>query len=123
MHEMGLMAGVLEVVHESAVENHIKDVTVVRLRVGKLNGALPDALEFAFEALRADWQEIKQAELVIESVPGRMVCLECGLDQEVSEFGVECVSCGSWVTEVRSGTEFEIVGYEGFPSEERGQAS
>ena len=44
----------------------------IRLRIGALSGVVPEALEFAFEALRPGTLAEK-AELAIESVPGAVL--------------------------------------------------
>ena len=52
MHEYSLMEGVVKQLRASAAENDIKEISQVALVVGKLTMAVPDALQFAFEAFR-----------------------------------------------------------------------
>ena len=54
MHELSLIHGVLEIITASAKVHDIKQVSLIRLVVGEYYGALPEALNFAFEAVTRD---------------------------------------------------------------------
>lgn len=54
MHEISLIHGLLELVTASAKVHNIKQVSLVRLVVGECYGALPEALDFAFEVVTRD---------------------------------------------------------------------
>lgn len=111
MHEIGLMTSVMEQITESARENGIERVTKVKLVLGKMNGALPDALEFAWEIMTPDSifvgaaLEIEQVDIVVE-------CPKCGAESAVGEIAYFCPACGARAS-VKKGQEFYIDFYEG----------
>ena len=111
MHEMGIIASVLDVVAASAAEAGATRVTAVNLRVGEMTEAIPDALEFAFEAL-TEGTPCEGAQLSIEMVSPTSMCLECAKDFEHDRFHRRCPECGSYETVITSGRELEISSIE-----------
>ena len=114
MHEFALIEGVLGLVRDSALQNNIRRVERIKLVVGKLSMALPDSLQFAFEAIKAGEELFRQADLEIEEK--EIVC-RCG--QCHQSFAVEdsvsfiCPHCGSVNIEIIQGRELYIDCYEG----------
>ncbi len=88
-----------------------KRVMVIRLRIGALSGAVPDALEFAFETLRLG-TPAESAELMIEHVPARFWCAACGNEFESEDMLAECPACKTPSRELRSGREMEVASLE-----------
>lgn len=114
MHEMGLMSEMLEVLARSAKENNISQINKVRLIVGKMTMALPEALQMAFEALKPGELFSSSAELEIEVRETKAHCNSCG-----NEFSVQdnylfiCPSCQGLKVEIISGRELYIESFEG----------
>ncbi|MGH7972007.1 MAG: hydrogenase maturation nickel metallochaperone HypA, partial [Limisphaerales bacterium] len=73
MHELSIMDSALTMVLERAQQAGAKRVHLVRLRIGALSGVVPDALQFAFEAL-VPGTLAESARLDIEDVPARFWC-------------------------------------------------
>ena len=94
MHEMGIISGVLDAVNASASEAGALKVLAVNLRVGVMTEAIPDALQFAFEAL-AEGTLCESAELVIRMVEPKSICLECAHEFTHDRFHLACPACGS----------------------------
>ena len=111
MHEMGIIAGVLDAVNASAREAGATCVLRVDLRVGEMTEAIPDALHFAFEAL-SEGTLSEGAELVINMVSPTSICLECSTEFEHDRFHRTCPSCGSYETVLLTGRELEIASIE-----------
>ena len=86
-------------------------VHAIRLRIGALSGAVPDALEFAFEALKPG-TAAEGAELAIEHVPARFWCEPCGNEFEAGDLLAECPACKAPSRELRSGREMEVASLE-----------
>jgi hydrogenase nickel incorporation protein HypA/HybF len=76
MHELAIAQGVLEIVQQYVPEEQAGLIKVVRIRVGRLSGVVPDSLEFSFEAIVAGtpWQAAK---LQIEHVAAMSRCNSC----------------------------------------------
>ena len=100
MHELAIAESVVEAVRARTDD---RQVTVVRLRVGRLSGVLPDALTFAFE-LATDGTPLAGAALELEQPGGAGHCRTCGLDFELADLILLC-PCGSADVEVVAGRE------------------
>ena len=86
-------------------------VQEIRLRIGALSGVVPEALQFAFEAL-ADGTLAEQAKLTIEHVPARFWCAPCNREFEAAGWFAECPDCGTASSELRAGRELELASLE-----------
>jgi len=113
MHETALALSILDIVVEKCREAGGHRVDSVRLRIGKAAGVMPEALQFAFDASKAN-TVAENAELVIEPVPVSGVCSECKKEFTVdtARFVFSCPLCGSQFIDVKSGREMEIVDME-----------
>ena len=83
----------------------------LRLRVGAMSGAVPDALRFAFEAVTAGTMA-SGASLAIEAVPAVWWCATCVLEFGAESPLAECPRCGTWSGELRAGRELDIASIE-----------
>ena len=86
-------------------------VHVIRLRIGALSGVVPDALQFAFEAL-APGTAAEGASLDIENVPARFWCGACASEFESRDFFAECPGCHRPSGDLRTGREMELASME-----------
>ncbi|OGD11193.1 MAG: hydrogenase maturation nickel metallochaperone HypA [Candidatus Aminicenantes bacterium RBG_13_62_12] len=104
MHEMSLIAGLFEILEEKAREHKARKVTAVRMRVGKLAGAVPEFLVTAFDMYKkGTLAEEASLQTVIEPVGVR--CRSCANEFEVDDYVFHCPSCGAADLEILSGTE------------------
>ena len=111
LHEMSLMAGVFEIVEQTLAQHEIKRILKLKLRVGKLTNAQPDALCLAFEAY-AQGTKAEGAELVIEEVPVRARCHRCGKEFPVTGFLFLCPHCQNVGLEILQGEELLVESLE-----------
>ena len=105
------MAEAVRLAVESAQAQGASRVHGLRLRVGALSGAVPDALQFAFEAV-TDGTMAKGASLSIEAVPASWWCAACAAEFNGDDLLAECPRCGAWSSELRAGRELEIASIE-----------
>ena len=105
------MEGALNIALEQAREHGASRVHVLRLRIGALSGVVPEALQFAFEAL-ASVTPAEGAELVIEAVPARFWCEPCGREFEAPDLFSDCPKCSRPSGELRAGREMELASLE-----------
>ncbi|GAV23784.1 hydrogenase maturation nickel metallochaperone HypA/HybF [Carboxydothermus pertinax] len=112
MHETALMESVLAILEESARKNGINKITKVKLKVGELTNALPEALELAFEAAKGDLLT-KNAVLEIEQVKAYFRCQSCEKIFSLESPGFYCTFCHSRYVKIISGDELLIDYYEG----------
>ncbi len=111
MHEASIMQNVFDIAFEQLQKESATRIVHLRLRVGALAGVVPEALAFAFEAMKAD-TPAAQAELDIECVPAGLICRNCRCEFEPANYPAECPGCGNWGADVRQGQELELVRVE-----------
>ena len=107
MHELAVAESVLASVLERTGDRH---VSVVRLRIGRLAGVVPDALAFCFE-LAAAGTPLEGARLEILQEHGRAHCRGCGSDFELDDAFLLC-RCGSADVALVSGRELSVTSVE-----------
>ena len=95
MHEMSIIAGVLDAVVPSAQQAGADRVLSITLRIGDMTEVIDEALEFAFEAL-TEGTLCEGAELVVNKVYPSSVCFECGVEFDHDRFHRVCPACGSY---------------------------
>jgi hydrogenase nickel incorporation protein HypA/HybF len=111
MHEVGIMVEAVQLAVESAQAQGASRVHELRLRVGALSGAVPDALEFAFDAVTAGTLA-EGARLCIETVPASWWCAACASEFGGDDLLAACPRCGAWSGELRTGRELDIASIE-----------
>lgn len=111
MHELSIMQAAMTLALKRAEEAQASRVHLIHLRVGQLSGVVPDALQFAFEALSSGTLA-EGAQLTIEDVPARFWCAACDREFLASEMIAECPECHGLSADLRSGRELEIASME-----------
>jgi hydrogenase nickel incorporation protein HypA/HybF len=111
MHELSIMQSALSIALEQARQAGASRVHEIRLRIGALSGVVPDALEFAFEALTPG-TAAADAKLAIEQVPARFWCAKCQHEFAAEDMLAECPECHTFSGEIRAGREMEVASLE-----------
>jgi hydrogenase nickel incorporation protein HypA/HybF len=111
MHEFGIAQSLLEIVEQEALSYEGAKVTLVRLQIGRLSGVMPDALRFAFEALRTGGVA-EGSSLEIEEIPLSIKCHQCGKISVLEDPFLICPYCESVDIEILSGRELQIQNME-----------
>jgi hydrogenase nickel incorporation protein HypA/HybF len=107
MHELAIAESVVAAVLE---RTESRPVSVVRLRVGRLSGVVPDALTFCFELATAG-STLDGAELQIEDQEGRARCRDCDREFALDDPILLC-ACGSADVEVLTGRDLMVTSVE-----------
>jgi hydrogenase nickel incorporation protein HypA/HybF len=114
MHEFSLIESVLEKVRDSARQNNIKKINRVKLVVGKLSMALPDSMQFAFDAIAGTEELFRDAVLEIEEREPVCNCPQCRQPFPMADsYSFFCPRCGSTGIEIIQGRELYLDYYEG----------
>ena len=111
MHELSIMQSALNQALDQARQAGAVRIHEIRLRIGALSGVVPEALEFAFEAL-SDGTAAEGARLAIEHVPARFWCANCRREFDADRLFTECPQCHNPSGELRSGRELELASLE-----------
>lgn len=111
MHEMSIMGGVFEAIEQTLSQHEAKRVLQVKLKVGELTNAEPDALNMAFEAYSKDTL-CEGAELIVERVPVHGRCRNCQYEFRVETMFFLCPNCQDTSIEVIQGEELLLESLE-----------
>ncbi len=111
MHELSIMQSALETALTEARRTGARKILAMRLRIGVLSGVVPEALQFAFEAL-ATGTEAEGATLAIDDVPARFWCAPCAREFVAEAMFSDCPECHTPSANIRSGREMELVSLE-----------
>ena len=101
------MQNVLDIALENAGRHNATRIHMIRLTIGALSGVVPDALEFAFEAV-THGSIAEGARLELNLVPAVCYCSKCMMEYQPDEFSFECPQCHGFSTELRRGRELEL---------------
>ena len=112
MHEMTLAESVVQIIETTALHENISRVVVVRLALGALSHADPDALRFAFDAAAAGGVA-KGARLEISRAEGRARCHDCGQEVAIDQLGAPCPDCGGYDLDLTGGDALRVIEMEG----------
>lgn len=113
MHEASIATELINIAVKECKKNGYSKVETIKVIVGKATGIMTDALLFAFNVLK-EGTAAERATLIIEEVPVRGVCKECG-NEFISSGNYlifECPSCGGLSVNLISGKELNIAEME-----------
>ncbi len=111
MHELSIMDSALNLALDQAQKAGANRVFAIRLRIGTLSGVVPEALQFAFEAL-APGTLADGAALQIEQVPALYWCAACTREFQSDDLFAECPGCHRPSGDLRAGREMELASLE-----------
>lgn len=107
MHEMGITQGILDASFDAARNAGATRITEIHISVGELTEVVEFALQFAFDALTPGTMA-EGAQLVVNYVPAKSHCNDCGIDYAHDRFQMVCVECGSLNVSPLQGRELQI---------------
>jgi hydrogenase nickel incorporation protein HypA/HybF len=107
VHELAICQALMEQVESIAHEEQANSVVAIHLGIGPLSGVEPRLLEQAFFIARAG-SLAAEAELIIESLPVRVMCDQCGQTTDALPTRLLCGVCGNWRTKLVSGDELQL---------------
>ena len=111
MHELSLTQSLVEIAEEHARRAGATVIRGITLEVGELSGAVPEALEFAFDVCsRGTLAE--GATLVIRRIPGHGHCAACRHAADTHDLIAICPRCGALAFAVDRGTELRVLELE-----------
>ena len=76
MHEMSIAASLLDIVKQEMAKHNATKLIKIKVKYGRLANVVPEALDFAFEAMTTG-TEFDGAELEMEEVPLVVSCISC----------------------------------------------
>ncbi|MFN4285717.1 MAG: hydrogenase maturation nickel metallochaperone HypA [Lacibacter sp.] len=111
MHELSLAQSILSIADKVLPPDETGLVTAVVVQVGALSGVEPEALLFAFDAIKGEGR-LARARLVLEHIPGEAICRNCNSRFALADFTAPCPACGSYNRSIVQGKEFRVLRLE-----------
>ena len=111
MHELSVCNALIEQVQAVASDHNAVQVHKIVLRIGPLSGIEAKLLKHAYP-LAAAGTIAENASLVIESLPVKVKCSQCGAESDVQANRLLCSACGDFRTNLISGDEMLLASVE-----------
>ncbi|MGB9603360.1 MAG: hydrogenase maturation nickel metallochaperone HypA [Limisphaerales bacterium] len=109
MHEAGIIHNLLQMTNDIALKQKANRVLKLHLRVGSMSGVVPEALLFAFDAMRKN-TIASEANLEIEIVQALCWCNNCNIEYAPEDdFDFLCPKCGGGNVKLIKGKELDLV--------------
>jgi hydrogenase nickel incorporation protein HypA/HybF len=111
VHELSLTQNLLEIAEDHARRAGARVIRTITVQVGDLSGALPEALEFAFDVC-SKGTLAEGATLILQRIPGHGHCANCQAAAPAGTLSAVCPSCGQLTFAIDAGTELHLLELE-----------
>jgi hydrogenase nickel incorporation protein HypA/HybF len=108
MHELSIVEALIEQVQEEVKKAGVEGrIAKLELSVGRLSGANPDSIRFAFDLLAPE-TILAGAEIVIFQPKAVCRCNNCHKETEIEDILPECPQCSSSDITIDGGRELML---------------
>ena len=107
MHELSIVASIVEIAEEHVRKAGASSTTHVELEIGELAGVEWKALEFAWEVAVKN-TVLENAKRHLVRVPGLAKCAECAKEFNAKSLYDPCPVCGSYFNVILRGKELRV---------------
>jgi hydrogenase nickel incorporation protein HypA/HybF len=108
MHEYSVVESLISIAVKECKKNGFNRIQNIKILVGKASGVMPEALLFAFDALKQE-TIAEEASLLIEDIPISGYCENCkGSFTTEDAFIFSCPSCQASSLRITAGRELDI---------------
>lgn len=111
MHELAICQSLMDQVERIALERKAQYVTSIVIAVGPLSGVEAPLLKNAYP-IASVGTVAENAELIIQKLPVRVRCTQCGTESDAKPNKLICQQCDDWRTELISGDEMMLMSVE-----------
>ena len=111
MHELAICQSLMDQVESIARERDANSVTSITIGMGPLSGVEVQLLKNAYPIASAG-TVAEDAELLIEHLPIKVRCSQCGSESDAQPNKLTCKQCGDWRTTLISGDEMMLMSVE-----------
>lgn len=108
MHELNVLMAVADQVEALAAERKIAKVRAIVLQIGELSSVVPMFMEQYYPMIVEKKTCLQESKLVIERIPGKARCANCGEVYHVVGHDGRCPVCNTFEKVVLQGREFII---------------
>ena len=107
MHELSIARSIIAIVEQAARDEGFERVLEIRLKMGEFSGLVPECLR-EFFPIAAKGTPAEGASLVMETLPARFRCLDCGHEGPADRKNACCPLCRSTALRMTQGREFYV---------------
>ncbi|MCL1975963.1 MAG: hydrogenase maturation nickel metallochaperone HypA [Firmicutes bacterium] len=107
MHELALTQSILNIALTEATVHRANRVLKINIKVGVLSGILPELVQEYFNIVSCG-TAAEQALLLIEKMPARISCFDCGAHGITESYIFTCPACNSSHISLLEGREFYV---------------
>ena len=111
MHELAICQSLMKQVENIILEHKAKRIVSIVVGIGPLSGIEAQLLKNAYPVASAG-TVADGAELIIEHLPVRVKCRQCGGESDALPNKLICQHCGDWQTTLISGDELMLMSVE-----------
>ena len=111
MHELAICQALMNQVESIAAERNARSVVSIVVGMGPLSGVEAQLLKHAYPVASAG-TIAEGARLVVENLPVRIKCTQCGNESDALPNKLVCKACGDWRTTLISGDELILMRVE-----------
>jgi hydrogenase nickel incorporation protein HypA/HybF len=112
MHELSIAQNIIEIIAGQCIKSGYSKIEAVNIKIGRASGIMPDALLFAFDAIKGD-SIARNAVLSIEDVPVTGKCSGCNSTfTSEKEYVLNCPLCNGTSFVIIAGREMDIIDME-----------
>lgn len=108
MHELSIAGAIVREVEAALASRPAVRVTTVRLRIGRLSGIVPMALEYGLGFVTPGTR-LDGATVEIEDEPVVIWCRPCGCERTTVGSSVRCPTCDTPSADIRAGRGMQII--------------
>lgn len=107
MHELSITESLLNTCLKEAYKRNIKKITGINIKTGIFSGIEPECIQIYLDML-SEGTIAEGAKLHSETIPVKLMCLDCKNEIETTRSLSECPACKSRRLKLISGNDFII---------------
>jgi hydrogenase nickel incorporation protein HypA/HybF len=111
MHELPVTQNIINICIEEAEKNDAKSIDKINIVVGALSDVVPESIHMYFELL-AKGTILQGCILNVKKVKARLLCKDCGFEEEMNKRGFICSSCKSENVKILGSSQLYIESME-----------
>lgn len=112
MHELSIALNILNSLQQYAIENKIKEIKEVKLKIGYMQAVVPDSLEFMYDTAKEEFPSAKDSNLKMDFVKIKAYCEVCDKEFTLERLNLICPNNSSHTLKIIEGNELLIESIE-----------
>ena len=107
MHELAIVQSIISIVNSESEKSGFDTVKEISLKIGEFSGIVPSCIREYFP-IAAKGSKAEDAEILMEIIPAKFSCSDCGYEGAADRKDFCCPECRSTALKMISGREFFV---------------